>query len=206
MSCRKNEKWRGSFPMLRSTHPAVVGLVVAMAILSAAWPASAQDAKPAKKPKPAAAKRAPSTSAAKPKAPAASAPAAGAAKSEEAMETVEARPDPAVEAVLESKPSTPGENFRAAKILADLGRPDLAKGFLQKILDAKLDDPQFKELVERFGSAAFTGMAANKDLAPQAGSLTDAALAAVAPGGRAQAWRHWSRGCRIRRPTFVPGR
>ena len=39
-----------------------------------------------------------------------------------------AEPDsPAVEAVLETKPSTPAELVRAAKILADLGRPDLAK-------------------------------------------------------------------------------
>jgi CheY-like chemotaxis protein len=151
--------------------------MVAMAISLAAAPVFAQDEKPAKKPKPAAAKRASSGPLAKPKMPATAAPAA--AKSDEAVETVEARPDPAVEAVLESKPSTPAEFYRGAKILADLGRADLAKSFLQKILDAKLDDPQLKELVDRFGSAAFTGMALNKDLAPQAGTLADVALAAV---------------------------
>jgi hypothetical protein len=154
-----------------------MGLMVALAISLAAAPVFAQEEKPAKKPKPAAAKRASSGPLAKPKMPATAAPAA--TKSDEAVETVEARPDPAVEAVLESKPSTPAEFYRGAKILADLGRADLAKGFLQKILDAKLDDPQLKELVDRFGSAAFTGMALNKNLAPQAGALADVALAAV---------------------------
>ena len=162
----------------RSTHPAIIALVAVLAIAIAAAPASAQQDKAAKKPKAAAAKRTPAASTPNAKLPASAAPAA-AAKSDEAVEMIEARPDPAVEAVLESKPSTPAELFRGAKILADLGRPELAKGFLQKILDAKLDDSQFKDLAERFGSAAFTGMAANKDLAPAAGGLADAVLAAV---------------------------
>ena len=90
-----------------------------------------------------------------------------------------APPDPAIEAVLESKPTTPAELLRAAKVLTDLNRPDLAKEFLKKILAVKLNDSQLQSLVEQFGSAAFSGLAANKVLAPEAGQLADTVLAAT---------------------------
>ena len=40
--------------------------------------------------------------------------------------------DPAVAAILATKPTTPAECVRAAKTLADLGRPDVAKQFLEE--------------------------------------------------------------------------
>ena len=61
--------------------------------------------------------------------------------------------DPAVAAILETKPTTPAECVRAAKTLADLGRADLAKDFLKKVLDAKLDPQQLADLGEQFGVA-----------------------------------------------------
>ena len=52
-------------------------------------------------------------------------------------------PDPAVEAVLETKPTTPaGVTPGRPKILSDLHRDDLAKSMLQKVLAAQLDDEQ----------------------------------------------------------------
>src|SRR5262245_28480512 len=42
------------------------------------------------------------------------------------------KPDPAVDTIVDSNPQTPGELLRAAGILADLGRADLAKRYLQQ--------------------------------------------------------------------------
>ena len=70
--------------------------------------------------------------------------------------------EPAVAAILATKPATPAEWARTAKILADLERPDLAKTFLQKVLDAKLDDKQLAALADEFGSSMFTGMSARR--------------------------------------------
>ena len=60
---------------------------------------------------------------------------------------------PAVQAILETNPATPAEMVRAAKILADLERPDLAKDFLKKVLAAKLGQKQLAQLEAQFGSA-----------------------------------------------------
>ena len=72
--------------------------------------------------------------------------------------------DPAVAAILATKPTTPAECVRAAKTLADLGQPDVAKRFLKKVLDAKLDPQQLADLGEQFGAPTFL------DLAGQRGS------------------------------------
>ena len=92
---------------------------------------------------------------------------------------VPAREDPEVEALLATKPSTPLEWVRAAKILVDLDRPDLAKGFLKQVLGANLDQQQLVALEEFFGAAVFTEMASRADLAPEARQLSDAVLTAV---------------------------
>ena len=64
--------------------------------------------------------------------------------------------DPAVAAILETKPTTPDECIHAAKTLADLNRADLAKGFIKKVLDAKLDSQQLADLGEKVGSPLFS--------------------------------------------------
>ncbi len=87
--------------------------------------------------------------------------------------------DPAVEAVLESGSTTPGEWVREANILAGLGRPDLAKGLLQRVLKAKLKQAELATLVDRFGSAMFTELARRDNLTPEAKQLSDAVLAAA---------------------------
>ena len=87
--------------------------------------------------------------------------------------------DPAVEAILATNPRTPVDWARAARIMADLDEFELAKGFLKKILGAKLDEKQLADLGDSLGSAVFTRMAARSELAPEAKSLSDAVLAAV---------------------------
>lgn len=92
---------------------------------------------------------------------------------------MENRDSPAVEAILATSPSTPPELIRSAKTLADLERPDLAKGFLKQVLSANLDEQQLVALKERFGAALFREMASRADLAPEAQQLNEAVLAAV---------------------------
>jgi hypothetical protein len=86
--------------------------------------------------------------------------------------------DSAVAAILATKPGTPGECIRAAKILSDLKRPDLAKGLLQKVIDAKLDAAALAKLADEFGSAMFIKLSARSELRPESQQLADAVLAA----------------------------
>ncbi len=87
--------------------------------------------------------------------------------------------DSAVAAVLATKPTTPAECIRAAKILSDLKRPDLAKPLLKKALDANLDQAQLVELGQGGGVAILTEMADRKALQPEARKLADAVSAAI---------------------------
>ena len=68
----------------------------------------------------------------------------------------------------------------AAKTLADLGHPDLAKRFLKKVLDAKLSAQQLADLGEQFGVPMFLDMAGQAALLPEARQLADAVVAAAA--------------------------
>ncbi len=115
----------------------------------------------------------------KAKAPAAKAPAAPAAgKDVDVPPAPLGEDDPAVRAVLESKPTTPAQCARAAKILADLQRPDLAKILVKKILDAKPSEQQLAELANQFGPSLFLDLASVPELCPEARQLADAVTAA----------------------------
>jgi CheY-like chemotaxis protein len=87
--------------------------------------------------------------------------------------------DSGVAAILATKPTTPAECTRAARTLSDLGRDDLAKDFLKKVIDAKLDTQQLFDLSEECGSAVFIELAGRSGLLPEAKTLGDAVLAAV---------------------------
>jgi len=87
--------------------------------------------------------------------------------------------DPVVTALLASNPTTPSEIFTTAQLLLQAGRPELAKGFLKKILDAKLDDGQWTTLVDEFHTPAFTELANRTELRPESEELIHAALSAV---------------------------
>ena len=86
---------------------------------------------------------------------------------------------PAVAAILETKPTTPEERIRAAKMLADLNRADLAKGLIAKVLDAKLDPQQLADLGQQVGSPVLLDLSDRPALAPEAKQLADAIAAAL---------------------------
>ena len=58
--------------------------------------------------------------------------------------------DPVVAALLASNPTTPSEIFHTAQLLLEASRPELAKKYLRKLLDAKLDDGQWSALVDEY--------------------------------------------------------
>ncbi len=87
--------------------------------------------------------------------------------------------DPVVEALLGSNPTAPADLFRTAQTLVQAGRPELAKGFLAKLLAAKLDDGQWIALVDEFHTPAFTELASRSELRPECEDLVQAALGAV---------------------------
>jgi hypothetical protein len=66
-----------------------------------------------------------------------------------------ARRDPALAAVLSLPRQTAEEQFRAVKLLIDLGHPEVAALILPDLLKQKLDAKQQAALVEKFGTAAF---------------------------------------------------
>jgi hypothetical protein len=82
--------------------------------------------------------------------------------------------NPAVAAILQTKPTTPSECLRAAKIFSELERPDLAKPFLKKVLDAKLDRPALARLAEELGPATCISIGQHEDLRPEGKQVADA--------------------------------
>lgn len=89
----------------------------------------------------------------------------------EAASPVEAAQNAAVDTILATNPQTPEELIRAARILADLNRPDLARSFLGRVLQTNLTPAQSAALVRQMGMETFTRLAARPDLAPEAGQL-----------------------------------
>ena len=87
--------------------------------------------------------------------------------------------DPDVQAVLDTKPTTPSECVQAAKIFADTHRPELARQFLDRVLQAKLNPAQLAALGEEFGSALFIDLAGRKEIQPEGAKLCDAVLKAA---------------------------
>jgi CheY-like chemotaxis protein len=88
--------------------------------------------------------------------------------------------DPAVQAILESSPQTPAEQFEAVQLLIQLGQPKLAKPILQQLIDAKLDTEALAVLAEKYGTQSFMQFARNPDLAPESAQFADAVLSSAA--------------------------
>jgi CheY-like chemotaxis protein len=84
-----------------------------------------------------------------------------------------------VAAIMGTKPSTPAEQVRVAKILAGLDRPDLAKRFLMQVLAANLDQAQLFALEQHFGAPLFVNLSVRPELAPEGKQLADAVLQAA---------------------------
>jgi len=92
---------------------------------------------------------------------------------------------PAVLAVLETKPATPREWVKAAHVLARLGRPDLAKQFLGRVIQAGLDEKQLVALGDELGSPLFNDLASREELQPEAKQVAEAVLGATVRALRA---------------------
>lgn len=109
--------------------------------------------------------------------PAAEAPEAAIEEEPEWMKSVQSE-DPAVAAILETRPSTPAELLRAASILADLKRPDLAKEMVKQVAEANLDAAVLASVVDQLGEAALVEMGSKTDLRPEITPLIEKALGA----------------------------
>lgn len=87
--------------------------------------------------------------------------------------------NPAVQALLETKPTTPEEQLRAVKILVDLGFPGVAKQFVEQLNAAPLDDAALAQLWREFGSATLFKIQRQPELAPEGGQFVEKVLAAA---------------------------
>ncbi len=86
---------------------------------------------------------------------------------------------PGVAAIMATKPATAPEKVRAAKILAGLDRPDLAKQMLADVLALNLDQNQLFQLEQQFGAPVFVNLSIQPELAPEGKQLADAVLQAT---------------------------
>lgn len=97
----------------------------------------------------------------------------------ETEEQPAASEDPAVAAILATNPLTPRERIRAALVFLKLGRADLAKQMLAKVLESPLDPLTLNGLHEEFGSATFFQLASRADLTPEGSQLAQLVFDAV---------------------------
>ncbi|MCC7087241.1 MAG: hypothetical protein IT427_19740 [Pirellulales bacterium] len=90
----------------------------------------------------------------------------------------------AVETIIDSKPTSPAELLKAAAILADLGRPDLAKAYLKQLADSKPGEAALAEAAGKVAADVLMRLATNEDLRPEGQSLASTVLAAGAKRAR----------------------
>jgi len=126
--------------------------------------------------------------------PAAGAPAAPAAEDPFAAGAADpgaAKPKPADAAGLEreplviqqlrdSNPSTPEAILRAAYAVLQFGRPDEAKIYLARFLDAKFPDADLAESANRVGSGLLINLSRDAQVQPEGKEVADAVFAAAA--------------------------
>ncbi len=87
--------------------------------------------------------------------------------------------DPFVEALEETKPSTPDELIRAVRLLLDRRRPEAAKKYLQRLAQQQFNDAQLAELASRHGMDFFFRLAREPGLAPLGAQFHRRVLEAV---------------------------
>ncbi len=90
----------------------------------------------------------------------------------------------AIQTILDSNPTTPSQLFHAAELLANLGRPDLGKVYLQQILKANPDQAALASIHKQNGGGEVLRVAQNRDLAPEGAQVADAVLKALADRAR----------------------
>ena len=89
------------------------------------------------------------------------------------------RDSPLVLAIRESNPNSPEDLVRAVEALLSFDEVDEAKMYLTKLIAAKPKPQALVELHDTFGAALFLRLAREARLAPEAGQLSDAVLAAA---------------------------
>jgi len=92
--------------------------------------------------------------------------------------------DPVVLAIRASNPTNPRDLMHAIENLMNLGRPDQAKQYLAKLIDAAPDAATMVELQREFGSALFLRMIRDERFAPEGGQLGAAVLEAAGAAAR----------------------
>ncbi|MCH7988270.1 MAG: hypothetical protein IID46_03865, partial [Planctomycetes bacterium] len=95
------------------------------------------------------------------------APAPGAAK----KSATPAKPVPVEESPLLIEPKTPAGFFKAAVLMHKLARPNLARQYLQKLIDANPDDATLLKMRDAFGPADFLRLNNDKKLRPLSSDL-----------------------------------
>lgn len=85
---------------------------------------------------------------------------------------------PAEDSPLAVEPQTNLELLETAVLMADFGRPQLAKSYLKRILDANLSDDELLELRDEVGSVEIVRMARTEALQPESQQLLDQIAAA----------------------------
>ena len=73
--------------------------------------------------------------------------------------------------LLLSKPETPEQLLQAVVQLTDLGQAASAKPYLEQLIKADIDDETVLKLRDKYGPAAFLGLANNKTLQPESITL-----------------------------------
>jgi DNA-binding response OmpR family regulator len=111
------------------------------------------------------------------------APPVAAAPAEAALATAPvqiAKRDPAVDTIIASNPTTPGQLLRAALLLADLDHVDLAKKYLAQLAASKPDEKALADAVVEVDSDMLVRIAGHKDLQPEGAQFAHAVLASAA--------------------------
>ena len=101
-------------------------------------------------------------------------PAAG-----DSLEAAEAPPDEPERSPLSTEPGTPDELFEAALLMVDVARIDLAKQYLDKLMEEDLDDEVLMRLRDKWGAAGFLRLTNVKALHESAARLLDMSNAAA---------------------------
>lgn len=86
------------------------------------------------------------------------------------------RDDPTVDAIVASNPQTPFDLIRAVDMLLNVERDDLAKNYVQKLIDLNLTDEQSYSLFKEIGSDVIFRVGNREGLAPEGGSLSRSVL------------------------------
>ncbi len=83
-----------------------------------------------------------------------------------------------VDSPLAVEPTTNQDRFETAILMSNLGRNDLAKSYLQQLVDGKLSDDVLLNLRDEFGTVELVRLARTPELLPQAQQLLDQVAAA----------------------------